>query len=442
MSHEPEASWITSRAPSRALLLSVVWLAAAAGPARAQNHDAGMPDNSVRTGPLKALPGTPGPHIDKIRALGENQWLNLGTPKADPEWGKACGRSWSPEMAFAPNLRGAFLFGEGAHGYAKPNGRYMDDLWFYDIQAHRWICLYPGTPVKPYEIKVNEDGFELGPDNRHPTPIGSMTHAYSMTTYVPELHWFLSMPCSGGFWKKRLKYVDESRMERKEWVKHDHQASPWIYDAREGHWDRKRTKSRRPGSGFGDNLIYISKIKKVFYRAAMRRRHGPEVWFYDPHANTWESVKPKGPKPPFGIDATSCYDPGSNRVYIGGGQFPVAKDNALWIFDIKTKSWINPEPEGKPGGSNRYSTGRALMHYEPGTNRVILFRYQGKKEQRGIFAYDPQKNCWETISKEIPSAWHRKNASGFYDPELNAHLIHVASDSRPNGSLWVYRFKN
>ena len=57
---------------------------------------------SKRTGPLADLPGAPGPHIEKIKALGDNEWLNLGPPAADPQWGKARGRSWSSNMPAAP----------------------------------------------------------------------------------------------------------------------------------------------------------------------------------------------------------------------------------------------------------------------------------------------------------------------------------------------------
>src|SRR3712207_7245411 len=46
----------------------------------------------------------------------------------------------SAPMPHAPDLGGGFLFGEGVHGYTNPDGRYMDDLWFYDVNAHRWAC--------------------------------------------------------------------------------------------------------------------------------------------------------------------------------------------------------------------------------------------------------------------------------------------------------------
>src|ERR1044071_2010563 len=78
-------------------------------------------------GPLAGLPGQPGPHVGKIKALKDNSWLELGAPAADPSWGRARGRSWTAKMPLAPELHGAFLFGEGVHGYTKPDGHYMDD---------------------------------------------------------------------------------------------------------------------------------------------------------------------------------------------------------------------------------------------------------------------------------------------------------------------------
>ena len=86
---------------------------------------------SADEGPLAGLPSRPGAHIEKVRALRDNEWLELGPPAADPKWDRAGGRSWTSEMPFAPELRGAFLFGEGVHGYTKPDGHYMDDLGAY-----------------------------------------------------------------------------------------------------------------------------------------------------------------------------------------------------------------------------------------------------------------------------------------------------------------------
>src|SRR5215216_1094253 len=113
-------------------------------------------DKSSR-GPLAGLPSEPGSHVEKIKALPDNSWLELGKPAADPKWGRARGRSWTARMPLAPELRGAFLFGEGEHGYAKPDGHYMDDLWFYDVNGHRWVCCYPGADTRNLDLTINPD---------------------------------------------------------------------------------------------------------------------------------------------------------------------------------------------------------------------------------------------------------------------------------------------
>jgi len=116
---------------------------------------------------MAGLPSQPGPHVEKIKALGENGWLELGSPAPDPKWGKARGRSWTPRMPFAPELRAAFLCGCGIHGFVKPDGHFMDDLWAYDINGHRWICVYPGAHAKSLNLKLDKDGFEVNQEGEH-----------------------------------------------------------------------------------------------------------------------------------------------------------------------------------------------------------------------------------------------------------------------------------
>ncbi len=50
---------------------------------------------------------------------------------------------------------------------------------------------------------------------------------------------------------------------------------------------------------------------------------------------------PKGPPPPFGLDASACLDTRRNRVYLGGGYFPVVRFNVVWRTDFET---VSPKP--------------------------------------------------------------------------------------------------
>jgi hypothetical protein len=388
-------------------------------------------------GPLAGLPSKPGPHVARIKRLADHGWLSLGTPAADKKWGKARGRSWTAKMPFAPDLGGAFLFGEGVHGYTKPDGHYMDDLWFYDINAHRWICCYPGAPAKTLKLTINADGFEATADGQvH--PVASMVHGYEMMTYDTHRHKFLSIPNPHGYEKRALP-------QRSRWFKEPPQdASPWMFDSRTGKWQRRRTGTTAPPSSYGDTLVYLPSRQQVFF--AHRSR---EVWYYNPRTNRWKKARPRGPEPPFGIDATCCYDSRRERIYIGGGSYPVTKagNNAFWIYDLKKDTWINPKPKGAPcHGSTSYPTKNALMLYDSVNDVVLLVVhsfFDSKKETMGVYVYDPRSNSWAEKATPLPDklANLAQPKNGFYDPGLNAVFLHSAGDSQDNGTIWVYRHK-
>ena len=423
---------IPSRIPSCAALLSVLFVIALAS----VNEQSAAVESTPREGPLAALPSAPAPHIEKIKALPDGAWLNLGAPAPDPKWGRARGRSWACRMPFAPELRGAFLAGEGVHGYIKPDGHIMDDLWFYDPQLNRWICCYPGAEVATVNLHVNADGFESNAEGE-PIPLSPLGHAYENVTYDADLRRFMEMPCSN------TDYLEKSvKRRREEWLKdqtvNKSSASPWFFETVSGKWNRRATAMRNPASGFGDAFIYLPEEKRAFFR------HCEEVWFYEAGANRWSQVKPSGPALPFGIDATACYDPKRARIYLGGGAYPVAPSgvNAFRIFDLKNNAWIDPHPEGAPcHGSNSYATNIAAMEYDAANDVVIVFRFGGEKaEERGIFIYDPTSNAWSEAAQSFPAKWGQCT-NAFYDPELNAYFFHVAHDSADDGVIWVYRYK-
>ncbi len=184
-----------------------------------------------RSGPLAGLPSAPGPHIEKIKTLGDNEWVDLGPPAADPKWGRARGRSWSPKMAYAPDLRGAFLAGEGNHGWVNPKtGRQMDDLWVYDINANRWVCAYPGTDVADMDstYTINADGFTATKDGRT-VAVSLWAHAYEGLTYDTDLKRFVGMPQAPGLNGPAVPLARRCKA----------QGSPWHFDPASGQWGRR-----------------------------------------------------------------------------------------------------------------------------------------------------------------------------------------------------------
>jgi hypothetical protein len=393
--------------------------------------------------PLAGLPGEPGKHIEKIKALADNTWLDLGSPAADPKWGKGRGRSWSSRMVYAPDLRAAFLFGEGVHAWwNKENNRYMDDLFVYDIMAHRWICAHPGTDVKSSKLKLDPNGFEVD-ENGRPVPVAQLGHCYEQLTYDTDLKRFMFMPGASQDWqsspfgKRRLAWGVKGQGLPTD-------CSPWLYDVQSGRWDLRKVEGLAPAHSptpLGKTLVYVPTMKKAFYWNPPLQ----EAWLYDPDKNSWSQLKPKGLPAPISIDKVACLDPKRERIYLGGN-----KD--LWCYDLKANAFIELKPKGsKPQTSDGYvygpySTSRAVMNYDAANDVVVLFYHDNvgpniARKERGVFVYDPNANAWGEAPLPVPGGFC-KCPSSFYDPVLNAHFIHCAGDSADDGVMWVYRYKS
>jgi hypothetical protein len=208
--------------------------------------------------PLAGLPSKPGPHVEQIRDMGPAAWLKLGPPAADPRWGRARGRSWTPQMACAPDLRVAWLYGSGQHGFVKPDGHYQDDLWAYDINAHRWICVWAGTDVKHVRLRLDSRGFEVNHQGE-PVPVAqrgggyarmpyppTTGHGYQNVAYVAALKKFMSIQSDD-------PYTSRAIPRRREW--HPPRASNcrlggspkhlWFYNVTAG--KRERRYAEGPG---------------------------------------------------------------------------------------------------------------------------------------------------------------------------------------------------
>jgi len=421
---------------------------------------------SRRKGPLAALPSKPGPHIEKIAALGDDSWLDLGAPAPDPVWGVGIGRAWSSKMAYAPDLRGAFLYGPGVHGGCTVrNGKkhYNDDLFFYDVNAHRWVCVYPGLEIGKYNAKANDDGFEVD-EQGHPRPVACMVHAYQGVTYDTDRKMFAHLfnPSGGGYWEplmpERVAFIKENserlnglggtQLRCGMFPSRLNQASPWFYDTAEGHWRRQKTQTPTPAIGHGAHLIYLPPQKKFFFLG----QGGTHL--YDPEKNEWTKLSPAGQGPRKPIDAASCYDPKRERIYIAMGSYGVPEDipgveNQVVAYDIAKNAWIDLQAKGQlpPRPEAVVGVNVSIMHYDS-ANDVVLYFALGRDinksfETCGIYAYDAARSEWKLVTRALPETeiWKSGCNHCFYDPELNAHFIYKAGDSRAEGGMFVYRYK-
>lgn len=400
-----------------------------------------------KKGPLSSLPSKPGAHLDKIKALGDNEWLSLGEPTADPRWGKARGRSWCTNMPYAADVGGMFVFGEGEHAYIKPDGHYMNDLWCYDVNANRWVCLYPGIEVKSLvqrikdkELFVNDNGFMVDKNDQPLPPL--LIHAYGYLGYDPEHKKFLMLArqfdnyfATGDptrFREANQLYTEQLKGKKKP------QYSPFFYDVTSGNFESLPVEKGVGGRPYGGQMLVYVQSKKQFWYGGTEG-----AWYFDRAKSTWTPVKTKGDAPT-GIDHCVAYDTKRDRIYNHCDDASKAEDNFV-VYDVKSDTWSRPAPSGAaPTGLSGYES---IYNYDTVNDKLVVIRLYPKKDdpgrKQGIYVYDPATNTWADplpIPSEVIKAIRNGNY-GCYVPELNAYFCHFASDSRDNGTMWVYRYK-
>jgi hypothetical protein len=402
-----------------------------------------------RVNPLSELPSKPGPHIAKIQALGDNAWLDLGCSAPDPTQGEkegvARGRAWGGRsLCAAPDLRGAFFCGTGVHGYVKSNGHYMDDLWFYDLHAHRWICLYPGAD-KEMKLHLNKHGFEVN-EQGDPIPVSYLSHAYGNMTYDPDRQKLVIVWSQCPWWSRALPQRWDWLGIPKEKRRYGNAGPivpegrhPLFWDVKTGKWER-RFVAKDDADGFETRgrpawahvTEYVPALKKVFHGGPSYRNYRDHAgWLYDYETNSWTEVRTPAKPPGKPAGHNGCYDSKRNRVYTLGGK-------RMACFDFKTKTWTDVEAEGQPENFGSSNNGRLTFD----TANGVLVWHPNDGPKGNIRVCDPDKNAWETPERTLPKPAYKGMVHGFYDPDLNAHFYYIARDSRnTNTTMLVYRYK-
>jgi hypothetical protein len=391
--------------------------------------------------PLAGLPSAPGAHVAQIEALGDNEWLNLGSPAADPQWGKGRGRSWGGYMAYAADLEGAFLAGQGKHGYIKPDGRY-DDIFFYDVNANQWTCIFPGvnsntfvSDINAGNLKMRDDG-QLTDRDGQPVPLSYNGHSYKSYTYAAGLRRWVTVICASGIGGDQYSasmqwYIDGSALLSAQMAGKTDSASgtPFFYNVESGEFERFHFNPLSSGAQGRANVFYLESKQKL--------------WYYDGPAATlrlgdfttrrWTSAGASGTGPS-GIDVGGCYDGKRDRIYLGAsGYGPSGQQDKVFIYDVASNAWSSASI-GRTFTTSNYGA----VLYDSINDRVL----EVNRDPVTVRVFDPETWALEaTLTAPAgvanPSAcWH-----AFYSPALNAHFIYQAGDSDDRGVMWAYRYK-
>src|SRR5262249_24819816 len=221
----------------------------------------------------------------------------------------------------------------------------------------------------PPGLIVNASGFEATRDGE-PVPIAAAVHEYGMSTYDPDAGKFACVPPGGDYWgramPKRLAVLKENGKKLNTTY-----ASPWFYDTAAGKWQRRKTATPSPATGYGGLLVYLP-TRKLFWC------FGKRAHLYDPAANRWTASASRD-RQPTGIDFGSCYDSKRGRVYVCGGSYrgPYARgEGKVYVYDVKADSWSNPLDQGDV--PQVFATNYACVHYDTVNDRVLCVVYSAK----------------------------------------------------------------
>lgn len=389
-------------------------------------------------GPLAQIPSEPGPHVASIEALGDEEWLALGSPAPDPEFGTAMGRSWGGQaFAPAPALRGAFFTGEGVHAYVKPDGYGMDDVWFYDVNAHAWVAIYPGNHIASFnervtsgELSIDRNG-QLQDVNGDPVPLHVLIHAWDFLAYDTATNRFAFVAGDGmnGYFMPGLETIQpgldalHAQRERVDIAT----MSPWFYSVEDCTWERYPVATADPFDGsLFSAFIYSETDARYLYVG----QAGAAV--FDPTIKDWSIEADTGPRPT-GYDSGAVYDSLRNRVYMGQGS---GGSGGLHVYDIDTAQWSQPASRGL--APEAFGTNFASTMYDTVNDVLTIFHYADGTR----YTWDPKTETWTNapIPVEVLTAVGYPSFNAFYDPKVNAYFVFVATDSVDNGTMWAYRY--
>jgi RNA polymerase sigma factor (sigma-70 family) len=392
-----------------------------------------------RTGPFADMPSRPGPTIDKIKALGDNEWLNIGKAAADPKHGEGSVRSWSCRMPYAADLGGAFVSGQGPHGYVAKDG-YYDDIFFYDENAHRWICCTPGintatfvADIKSGKIKIGDKGYLVYDDGQPVFAFGH--HAYHRLAYDSDNGVFTTSGWGNGTGGD-MHIIGAA-------------AAAWYNEGRALLQEKLQGRAITPA---WPPFCYDTKTGKM-------NREGPAGNFYLPSKKAfwllWDGrtmmsdiggeTHPSGPVPkvayPQLCDFPACQDSKRDRIYIGRKNPQAAGEGDFYIYDVATNAWSNPPCKGTI--ETMPSTNNGIAHYDTANDRVIVMGGWCASCRGDVLVWDPSTCAWENagpIKAPMGSTGQNLCVTGFYSSEHNAHFLQIGVDGEV-GDWWVYRYK-
>ncbi len=396
------------------------------------------------SGALAGLPSTGGPGLRALQSLAPGSWVDLGVPAPDPAHGLATGRSYTPRLAPAAHLGGAFFTGEGTHGYVVPaTGRYVDDVWFYDLAAHRWICVKPGSHVATLALRLNEDRFEVDAQGA-PIPVAQLGHGYELVTVDESRRAFVMVAAPNTYWTnampQRLAWLGNVSLPASQ------AASPWLFEEATGRWRREPPGATRPTLDVTGRSVVVHYVPSrratwCWDKSAAQRR---TVWYFDASTYRWSPVALAQDGPRITGTGVSCFDRTRERIYF----FAVDETGTafrLWFFDVATSRWVDTGATGMPplAGRTPYVSAYAGLTFDDASGRVLVRLTGPSASYPSFHVFDPTTGAFDPEPIAPPAALRSHftfaATNAFYAGDYDAHILHVAGERGRTGRFLAFR---
>ncbi len=169
-----------------------------------------------------------------------------------------------------------------------------------------------------------------------------------------------------------------------------------------GAWTDMKPAGDAPPSRNGHSMVYDSGSGKVILFGG---RNGlvdlNDTWGYDPTANKWTNLSPAGDVPPGRMGHSMVYDPTSGNVILFGGLGDNIS-NDTWAYDPTANTWTNLQPRGDVPPA-RY--GHAMV-YEPSQRQGDpVWRHERRHLGRHLGLRSHRKHLDQPTASWRRAAW-------------------------------------
>ena len=277
------------------------------------------------------------------------------------------------------------LFGGWAGG-----GVYSGSIWAYDPATNAWT--------------------DLGPRGVGPAPRAAHAFAYDPIGGRAILF--------GGF--DGVSYYNDT----------------WAYDPAANSWTSLLPAGSVPAKRSGHSLAYDPDSgRMILFGGWNGRVDYNDTWAYDPAANTWTNLMPRGPRPAARDSQALAYDAGNKMMILFGGWSTQREFQDTWAYDPAANVWTDLAPAGSVPSSRAL----AQMVHDPGVQRMVLFGGgSGTEVYDGTWHFDVAARTWSMTDLTGPSPSARTGYALVYDPKGERVVLFGGSGGTTFfNDLWV-----